>query len=238
MQWIRCWLARLYGAYAIVTFSATALTTCVLVVLCPGQENRRRIGGAGVRLALRFIGIPFKVRGHEHLPVGPCIVVANHASYLDGLVLTAALPPRFSFVIKAEAGRVPALGLLLRRMGAAFVTRADAHRASLETRRLIRGITAGASLAIFPEGTFSTRSEMLPFRLGAFVIAARAGAPVVPVAIHGTRHVLPDVCCLPRRGCIRVELLAPLLPNADQDDTAACLRDRAYGAVHQQLVGS
>ncbi len=233
---IRRGAARLYGVYAVTAFALIATLSCLLIVLCPGQRYRRRAGAAGMRLALRMMGIPFSVRGLQHLPAQPCIAVANHASYLDGLVLTAALPSCFSFVIKAEAARVPVLGLILRRMGAAFVTRTDTRRASLETRALIRAIGTGTSLAIFPEGTFASGPELLPFRRGAFFIASCANVPVIPVAIDGTQHVLPDGCWLPRRGRIRVELLSPLHADRVQPDSASRLRDNAHDAVRRQLA--
>lgn len=238
MSSIRLWRARVYGAYVALAFAVVALTVGPLVILCPGQANRRRLGGLGMRLVLRLAGIPFHVHGREHLPHRPCVAVANHVSYLDGLVLTAALPPDFSFVIKAEAGQVPLLGLFLRRMGATFVTRGDPRRASVETYHLIRCIHAGVSLAVFPEGTFSASPELLPFRLGAFTIAARAGVPVVPVAISGTRDVLSNSTWLPRRGRIRIELLPALPPMRRSRGTAAYLRDAAFEAVRTGIGDS
>jgi len=229
-------LQTLYGSYSLGVFAASALVTCTLIVITPGQRLRRRIGGLGMRLALALAGIRLRLEGLAHLPDRPCVVVANHASYLDGLVMTAALPPHFGFVIKAEASRVPIMGLVLRRMGASFVTRSDPRRASRETRALLRSLKRGESLAVFPEGTFSPRPGLLPFRLGAFVLAARAAAPVIPAAILGTRNILPDKVWLPRHNHIRIRLLPPLSSSGSAREQAAQLRDLAHAAVRQALT--
>ena len=98
--------------------------------------------------------MPIRVKDAHHLPTGPCVIVANHASYLDGLVLKAALPARFCFVIKKEVTRVPIAGLLLRRIGSEFVDRFNRHAGGMDARRLIKAADAGQALAFFPEGTF------------------------------------------------------------------------------------
>lgn len=229
-------LITLYGCYSLSVFAASALITCTLIVIMPGQRLRRRIGGLGMRLALALAGIRLRLEGLAHLPERPCVVVANHVSYLDGLVMTAALPSHFGFVIKAEAGHVPVLGLILRRMGALFVTRSDPRRASRETRALLRSLKRGESLAVFPEGTFSTQPELLPFRLGAFVLAARAAVPVIPAAIHGTRSILPDKVWLPRHSHILVRLLPPLSSSGSARAHATQLRDLAQAAVQNALT--
>ena len=82
------------------------------------------------------------------------MVVANHASYLDGVVMTAALPPRFGFVIKREMNNVPGAGLLLRRLGSEFVERFNRQKGATDARRVLRTAASGHSLMFFPEGTF------------------------------------------------------------------------------------
>ena len=94
----------------------------------PGARRRRRIASTFSRGFLCAARIPFTVLGRDRLPQGPCVVVANHASYIDGLVAIAALPPDFAFVIKKEMVRVPLAGLLLRRLGSEFVERFNRHK--------------------------------------------------------------------------------------------------------------
>ena len=131
------------------------------------------------------------VEGLERLPQGPCVVVANHASYIDGIVAAAALPPDFAFVIKKEMVRVPLASMLLRRLGSAFVERFDRHKGGSDARRVWKLAATGQSLVFFPEGTFDGTRQIGRFLGGAFATAERSNMPVVAMAIHGTRDVLP-----------------------------------------------
>jgi 1-acyl-sn-glycerol-3-phosphate acyltransferase len=138
------------------------------------------------------------------------VVVANHASYIDGLVAAAALPPDFAFVIKKEMVRVPLAGLLLRRLGSQFVERFDRHKGGVDARRVLKLAATGQSLVFFPEGTFNEIRQVGRFLGGAFTAAARSDMPVVAMAIHGTRAVLPPVEFAMHRLPIRVEILGVL----------------------------
>jgi 1-acyl-sn-glycerol-3-phosphate acyltransferase len=176
--------------------------------------------------------MPLTVRGLDRLAAGQCIVVANHASYLDGLVFTAALPARFSFVIKREMSAVPLAGLFLRRIGSEFVDRFDRHRTAADARRLLRNAASGHSLVFFPEGTFTRIPGLLKFHTGAFVTAARAACPVVPAVVRGTRAALPPSGGLPRPGRIEVELLPPIDGQPQTaESSSATIRDRARQAI-------
>jgi len=106
-----------------------------------------------------------------------------------------------------------------------------------DARRLEGALRAGRALVFFPEGTFTRLPGLLPFRMGAFLVAANTGIPVVPVAICGTRSILRDGQWWPRRGAITITFGAPLLPVADALDAfaaAVVLRDdaRAYILCH------
>jgi 1-acyl-sn-glycerol-3-phosphate acyltransferase len=144
----------------------------------------------------------------------PCIVVANHASYLDGVLLNGLLPTAFSFVIKREMSSVPLAGLLLRRLGAEFVERRGRAQGLGDARRLLRQASSGAALVFFPEGTFSPAVGLLHFHIGAFSAAVRANLPIVPIAIRGTRRCLSPGSFWPHPGRIEVEALAPILPHS------------------------
>jgi 1-acyl-sn-glycerol-3-phosphate acyltransferase len=165
------------------------------------------VAGAFSRIFMRAAGIPFAVDGLDRLPQVPCVVVANHASYIDGLVAAAALPPDFAFVIKKEMVRVPLASLLLRRLGSQFVERFDRHKGGVDARRVLKLAATGQSLVFFPEGTFNEIRQVGKFHGGAFTAAARSAMPVVTVAIHGTRAVLPPEGFAVHRLPIRVEIL-------------------------------
>ena len=114
--------------------------------------------------------------------------MANHASYLDGVAFTAALPPRFGFVIKREMASVPLAGFLLNRIGSQFMARDKTGQTTKDARRVMRSAELGQSLVFFPEGTFSEEPGLLKFHFGAFATAQRAGCPVVPAIIQGSRR--------------------------------------------------
>jgi len=139
----------------------------------------------------KLAGLRLTVKSAEKVPPGQCVIVANHASYLDGVVFTAVLPPRFGFIIKREMDRVPLAGLLLRRLGSLFVERANRQRGANDARRVLRTALNGSSLVFFPEGTFSPAPGLLKFHVGAFTTAVRVGCPIIPAVIRGTRKVFP-----------------------------------------------
>jgi 1-acyl-sn-glycerol-3-phosphate acyltransferase len=191
-------------------------------------QNRRRVAGAAARLILRATGIPFRVEGLERLPRKPCIVVANHCSYIDGMAAIAALPPEFAFVIKKEMVKVPLASALLRRLGSEFVERHDRKLGAADARRVLKRAADGQSLVFFPEGTFSETRQIGPFLRGAFATAARAGLPIVAIALHGTRAVLPPGSLRLRRLPIRVEILE-VLQGAEAQKRSRELIARALG---------
>ena len=145
----------LYSAYCIALFTVLGLTVLVINLFLPSLRRRRRMAGIFSRAFLRAAGVPFSVEGLNRLPQVPCVVVANHASYIDGLVAAAALPPDFAFVIKKEMVRVPLAGLLLRRLGSQFVERFNRHKGGVDARRVLKLAATGQSMVFFPEGANS-----------------------------------------------------------------------------------
>ncbi|MDP9007865.1 MAG: 1-acyl-sn-glycerol-3-phosphate acyltransferase [Pseudomonadota bacterium] len=203
-----------YVAYCLVCFTIMGLSVLAINMFLPNLRQRRVVAGTFGRAFLRLSGISFTVEGLERLPKTPCVVVANHASYIDAIAIVAALPPDFAFVIKKEMVRVPLAGLLLRRLGSQFVERFNRHKGATDARRVLKLAATGQSLMFFPEGTFDETRQIGKFLGGAFTTAARAEMPVVAVAIHGTRDVMPPGGLSIRRLPIRVEILAVL--SADE----------------------
>lgn len=222
---------RLWGCAAWGVGLPYAVACGTLVAALPGVSRRRALARASARGLLAIAGMPLRVSGLERIPRGACVVVANHASYLDGVVLTAALPPDFSFVIKQEAQSIPLVGLMLRRLRSHFVDRFDSRAGSADAGRLIRRAQAGHPIGIFPEGTFIAEPGLRRFRRGAFLTACRAGLPLVPVAIRGTRRALGAHTWLPRRGPLEVEVLPALAPRDRTLDAATELAAAARAAI-------
>jgi 1-acyl-sn-glycerol-3-phosphate acyltransferase len=197
----------MYTAYCAIALLVLGFSVLVVNLFLPNLRRRRQVAGVFARTFIRVVGIPFRVEGRERLPTVPCVVVANHASYIDAVVAVAALPPDFAFVIKKEMVRVPLAGLMLRRVGSEFVERFDRHKGASDVRRVLRLAASGQSLVFFPEGTFSPVRQVGRFLGGAFTTAARSSMPVVAVAIHGTRDVLPPGGLAMHRRPIRLEFL-------------------------------
>lgn len=130
--------------------------------------------------------------------------------------------------------RHPLSATPLRRLGAAFVKRFDAARGAEDTEVLEARLGAGDALVFFPEGTFRDAPGLLPFRMGAFVAAARAGAPIVPVTLTGTRALLPGQRRWPRYSPLAVTIHAPLIPAGKDWQAALALRDAARAVILAQ----
>lgn len=207
-----------------------ALLAAVLAGSLPRRLAYPAVAQVG-RWCLRGAGIGVTLRDMANLQP-PCLLVINHASYLDGPVLLAHLPLSVRFVVKGELASNPWLGPVLRRLNVLFVNRWDLDQAQAETERLIAIAREGEVLGIFPEGTFPEQAGILPFRSGAFITAARTGVPVVPVIIKGTRQVLPPEGGLPRPGAISIQVLPPMSARGDDWSAAMALRD----AVRELMV--
>jgi 1-acyl-sn-glycerol-3-phosphate acyltransferase len=157
--------------------------------------------------------------------------VSNHASYLDGVAILAALPGPFGFVAKSELQRHFLARTFLRGLGAQFVERFDVDKSVADTGRLVQYAKEGHSLFVFPEGTLTRASGLMAFRMGAFQIAAEARIPVVPVTLTGTRSVLRDGSWFPHRGALSVIVSPPIAPQGSDWSAAVQLRDAARAEI-------
>lgn len=225
-------LRLVFSVYAGLVFLIFGLAALALALVLPALAVRRAAARHLARALLACAGMPLAVRGLQHLPSGQCVIVANHASYLDGPVFTAVLPARFAFVIKREMATVPLAGMFLHRIGAHFVDRFNRRRGAADALRVLRSAARGDSLMFFPEGTFTPKPGLLRFHSGAFTTAVRAGCPVVPAVVRGTRVALSPRGELPRPARIEVELLEPINPpSAAPAHASALLRDQARAAI-------
>lgn len=217
----------LYGFYGWTVFILCFLFALLVTVLMPHAALRHRLAAAGSRAIFVLAGIPADIRGLENVPDGNAVVVANHASYVDGFLLKGYLPYRFSFVIKGEMRKVPVAHFLFRRSGSKFVERHKQSGSSRDARQIVKAAQGGESLAFFPEGTFVKEPGIARFRAGAFVAAIRGGVPIVPIAISGTREMMPAGRLWPYPVRPRVLVLPPIFPEDPAFDNHKLLAETA-----------
>ena len=226
----RLTLGRAYAGYWWAVLVALALAVWPLSIALPRRAWRWTVLQAAARAMLKLTFTRLTVSG-ETAPERGAILVANHCSYLDSLVLVAALPGETAFVAKAELAPQLFAGTLLRRIGAIFVERFDDASGVGDLDAVIGAAQAGRRLLVYPEGTLTRRPGVLDFKLGAFAAAAAAGVPVVPVTLRGTRSVLRGGQWFPRPGGVQVTVGARLFAERDGFDAALALRDAARAAI-------
>jgi 1-acyl-sn-glycerol-3-phosphate acyltransferase len=225
-----------YAAWAQLAFWSLAPPVWLAIAVLPARRWRWAVMRSGARALFRMTRVPLHVTGIENLPGDQaCVLVANHASYLDGVALVATLPRELGFVAKAELGRRLVPRLFLRRIGAEFVERFDRQQGVADARRTAQVLHGGRSLCFFPEGTFERMPGLAPFHMGAFVVAARSGTPVVPIVIRGTRSVLRSDSWFPHRAPVSIRIGASIPPQGEDWAAAVGLRDAARAAILGRL---
>lgn len=235
-QRLRSWRQWLYASYAWAVFGVGALIVWLLVPLLPSLEPRWRLARVALQLLTRLTGLRIDAQGVEQIPAtGACVLVSNHASYLDSLALTSVLPRPFRFVAKGEFRQRFFMRVLLERMDTLFVERFELAGSLEDAARITTALRAGSAVAFFPEGTLQRESGLHAFHMGAFVAAAETATPVVPVAIRGTRAILLEESWFPRRGRITILVGSPLRPQGSDWEAAVRLRDQARAAVLAML---
>jgi len=218
----------IFALYCWTVFTVLGSGTWLLVVLAPLASWRRKLAHIGAKFLFRLTFTPLRVTGTEHLdPAQPHIIVANHTSYLDGFIVTAALDLSIHFIVKGELARILPARLLLQRFGVEFVDRFNSNKAVSDVKRIAEKSKAGQTIVFFPEGTFTTFPGLQPFRMGAFVTAVRTDVPVTPVAIRGARNIIRGHNWFPRRGRIDVTVRPPVTPSGKGWQVALDLRDAA-----------
>ena len=222
-----------YSAWVHISFVLFAIPALAAAALLRNPAWGWRFNRVLANAFLRVCRLPLLVQGLEHIPAaGPLVMVANHASYLDGLILVAALRERgYSFAAKRELRDSFVPRLYLQSIGTDFVERSDVRQGVEDATRLAESVRAGRSAIFFAEGTFGRSAGLLPFRMGAFVIAAQTGVPLVPVIIRGARSVLRDGSWIARRGALVVTVAPPLVPQGSDWNAAVALRDAARDEI-------
>ena len=194
-------------------------------------------GMAVLRLGIRAGGIRVRIEGRENIPSGEsCIFLSNHVSNLDPPILLPSLPGMSSVFLKKSLMKIPLLGIAMR-MGK-YVPVARGHsREEAEKSVAIAAdaLRSGLHIFIFPEGTRSPDGNLLPFKKGAFFLAAETGAPMVPIVISGTARMMRKGSLALSPGDAVVRFLPALRPAnyASRDDLMDAVRLQMQAAIVQ-----
>lgn len=187
------------------------------------------------RAILRAARVQVEVEGLEHLPRdAPAVLVANHESWFDVFALVAHLPVDYRFVGKVELTRIPLFGPAWQAAGHIAIDRGDRQKA-IESLRHAGDLLhrEGAVVVMFPEGTRTADGALLPFKKGAFVLAAQTEVPLVPLGIRGSRAIMPKGSWRIRPGTIRLRV-GPPIPTEGRGEEA---RDRLLTQARDAIEG-
>ncbi|MEC4718095.1 lysophospholipid acyltransferase family protein [Noviherbaspirillum sp. CPCC 100848] len=218
-----------YGIYAWAIFVTLALPACLLIVLARQVAVRRRIARTAARLVFWSTRIPLSINGLDRLPAGPHILVVNHTSFLDAIVLTALLPssPGYAFTARQQFRKQGLLWPVLGALGLLLLRAGDARHLSSNIEKIIGALKSGENVVMFPEGEFTPIAGLRRFHSGAFVAAAKAEVPVVIGALGGARTILRSGSWMPRRAPVAVDI-GPVVHAAGMDHvTIAAMREEA-----------
>lgn len=169
------------------------LSTAAMVVGSLDRSGRgcRTIAGIWSRALLGIGRIHVEVEGLEHVPTGPAVYAANHASALDVPIVLGHLPVDFRIIHKRSIYLIPFLGQAVWAARHIGIDRSNAFRARRSLADAAQRIREGTSVVVFPEGTRSPDATVRRFKRGSFGLALRAGVPVVPVSLVGVKRVVP-----------------------------------------------
>jgi 1-acyl-sn-glycerol-3-phosphate acyltransferase len=190
----------------------------------------------GVRLAR----IRVQVAGREHIPNQPCIFMANHVSNLDPPILLPMLPFRTAFFLKRSLIKIPILGLGMRLADFIPVDRDGRLESARESVQVATKVLAsGVNISTFPEGTRSRTGRLLPFKKGPFYLAMQSGAPVIPISIWGSEHMMTKGSLRIKPGTAHLTFHPPVHPQqfATREQLTSAVRAAITSGLPQWMWG-
>lgn len=227
---------NLFAVWAWGCFALLAPLTWLIVAILPSIKLRWAYIRGTANLFRLLTGTSLKLNGLENInTTTPSVLICNHASYLDGMILMAALPKKFQFIAKKELKSQTISRIFLERIGCLFVERFDIKHGASDARQLQKAVQSGNSLMIFPEGTFTRISGLRSFRMGAFSAAAQSNVPVIPIILSGSRNILGAATWFPRKGNLSITICSPIYPKDSSWQAATRLRDEARAEMLKHL---
>jgi 1-acyl-sn-glycerol-3-phosphate acyltransferase len=189
-------------------------------------------------LIIKSSGVRVALSGRDHIEEGrPHVLMANHQGAFDIFALLAYLPVNFKWVAREEIFRIPILGWAMAAAGYISIDRKGKKKAMESVERAVAKIRDGASVLVFPEGTRSPDGEIHPFKRGGFTLAVKAGVPIIPISIRGSRNVLPRSSLRVRPG--RIEIIVGKCVRTDDRSLAdrGSLMEEVKKAIEKNVAG-
>ena len=230
-----------YVAISLYVF-VTGIVGMLLAALFGWTDLLYIFGHGGVRLGAALSGIKYRIAGDGNLPRDRAAVYCcNHQSNVDPPILYTVLHPRMHILYKHEIDRIPVLARAFRMGGFIPIDRSRKESAMRSIEAGARSLQAGNSFLIFPEGTRSKTDEMLPFKKGGFIMAIKAGAPIVPVGIQGGRAAMRRGSRIIRPVTVSIRVGKPIetahLTLDDRDALIARVREAMAGLLAEGPIG-
>lgn len=225
-----------FVALAITIVAIVAGPPLLAYVLLTGKVDPLYHGGVdSIVWIARLAGLRTRVEGLENIPQGTCLFVANHTSNADAPAIVGSIPRRIAILAKKSLFAIPIVGTAFRLAQFVPVDRANPERAVESIDVAVERMKRGVSFLIYPEGTRSQNGRLLPFRRGAFVLAIKAGVPVVPVACSGAHRVLPKMSCRITPGDVLVRFCRAVNAAEYSLDRRNELAERVHAAIAAAL---
>ncbi len=207
--------ACIYGSYTWIIFAIIVLAFGGLAMLAGRTDHARRLARFFARGMFRLAGMSLAVTGLDRLPTRPHLLLLNHTSFLDALVLTALLPasPGYAFITRQEFSLQSLLYPLLKSVHTIVLKPSGETHHGENVDIMKSALEGGENLVVFPEGEFGPEPGLKAFHSGAFVAATQASVPIVIAGLRGARRALRLGTWLPRRTSITLEIGPTLTPR-------------------------
>jgi 1-acyl-sn-glycerol-3-phosphate acyltransferase len=229
-------LRAAFACLFLFLYSLVAGVPLILYTLITGHADPLyRLGVGGVMFAVRLVGVRVRVSGTERIPPGVCLFMANHTSNADAPAVVGAIPRRISILVKQSLFKIPVVGQAFRGVRFVPVDRSNREAAIASVDRAAEYLKKGISFLVYPEGSRSDDGRLQRFKKGAFLMAIKAGVPIVPVACAGAHRVIRKKEWRIRPGEITVEFLAPVDASQYTMEQRDALAQRVHNAIAAAL---
>ncbi|MCX8023148.1 MAG: 1-acyl-sn-glycerol-3-phosphate acyltransferase [Syntrophorhabdaceae bacterium] len=189
------------------------------------------------KIHLKACGIEVKIDRTEPFNKTPMIIMCNHQSALDIYALLTAIPVHFKWIAKRQLFSIPFLGWAMKRAGYISLDRENPREALNAIIEAAAEIKDGTNILIFPEGTRSKDGTLLPFKKGAFLLALKAGVPVLPIGIYGTSPIQPKGSFIPRKkGTVYIHVGEPITVDAFNPHERSRLMEQVRASIEGLLA--